>query len=527
STTTQITVDTANTTALTVTQRGTAAAVSATSTSAMTSDIFKITNLGSGKSFVVEDSDTDSSPFVVDASGNVGIASSTPSAALGVQGNVIIANGVLTITTTTATSTLGGPLQISQIKITGPNTPVAAYVLTATDTLGNASWQVIPTGTWISLNGNLYPTTISDNVAISTTTARYDLDVWGDASFGTTTDYNTPLLLVNSSTKRVGIASSTPSSALGVQGNVMIANGVLSITTTTATSSLGMIDITAFRMATGNPGVNKVLTTVEGSGYGVWTSIAGAGGITGSGTAGKLSKFTDTSVIADSVITEADGKIGISTTTPRYGLDVWGDFSVGTSTAGYASGASSTPALFVDSGNGGRVGIGTTTLTNSLFAVGTSTTRFVVALNGNVGVATSTPSDTLAVGGNIIGSGNLVIYGTGTSTFGGGLSIAGLETTGAIWSDNALTLTSSGGAIILTPLSNSNADIVLGGTGLFRVGSTGQFYIDASGNVTTTGSIYAAEGFRTTATNATVRKVGDEILRGVVPVFGFDLPVRC
>src|SRR3989344_4927728 len=51
-TTTQITVNTANTTALTVSQRGAGAAFSATSTSAMTSDIFTITNLGSGNSFM-------------------------------------------------------------------------------------------------------------------------------------------------------------------------------------------------------------------------------------------------------------------------------------------------------------------------------------------------------------------------------------------------------------------------------------------------------------------------------------------
>ena len=52
------------------------------------------------------------------------------------------------------------------------------------------------------------------------------------------------------------------------------------------------------------------------------------------------------------------------------------------------------------------------------------------------------------------------------------------------------------------------------------------FYIDANGNATTSGTIYA-ESIFTTGDDATVRESGEEIVRGVVPIFGFDLPVRC
>lgn len=398
-TTTQITVNSGNTTALTVTQSGSAAAVSVTSTAAMTSDIFKISNLGSGKSLVVEDSDTDTSAFTVDAGGNVGVATSTPSATgLSVQGN-ILGSGNIVLYGTAATSTFSAPIQVTQIKITGPTAPADGFVLTATDVLGNAQWEAVPTGVWTSSGGFIFQTALSDNVAISTTTARYDLDVWGSASFGTTTVFSIPLLLVDSNTKRVGIASSTPSDAFAVQGNVVASGDVLFY------------------------GANS--TTTIGGG------------------------------------------------------------------------------LVVD--------------TNTLY---------VAPVPNRVGIASTTPSDTLSVGGNIIGSGNLVIYGTGTSTFVGGLSIAGLETTGSIFSDNALNLTSLGGAITITPASNSNTSVVLGGTGQFTVGSSGQFFIDASGNATTTGNIYAS-AFISTGNNAYTRKAGDEIVRGVVPVFGFDLPARC
>ncbi|KKR90861.1 MAG: hypothetical protein UU41_C0055G0001, partial [Candidatus Roizmanbacteria bacterium GW2011_GWA1_41_13] len=84
------------------------------------------------------------------------------------------------------------------------------------------------------------------------------------------------------------------------------------------------------------------------------------------------------------------GKIGISTTTPRYKLDVWGDMAIGTSTG------TNVPALYVDSGEGGRVGIGTTTLAG-LLTVGTTTPALVVASNGNVGIGTASPSGALDV----------------------------------------------------------------------------------------------------------------------------------
>ena len=527
-TTTQITVDSGNTTALTVTQRGSAAAVSVTSTASMTSDIFKISNLGSGKSFVVEDEDTDTtSAFVVDAGGNVGVASSTPSATLSVQGNIIGSGNLILYGSVTSTL---GKVEITGFKYATSSMSISSgYVLT-TDTQGYGTWQAVPSGVWSYLGTTIYPTggaTMNIVIGSSTdATPRYDLDVWGNASFGTTTDYTKPLLLVNSYTTRVGIASSTPSDTFAVQGNI-ISSGNIKVYDTSTSTFGGAIDIQGFKMTTGSPGAKRVLTTVDGSGYGVWTSIAGAGGISGSGTVGAIPKFDpDSQTIGNSVIAESGGNIGISNAGPTSKLTVSGGNIVvstdGSATTTISSEVSTFAGGFISQASSTIAA--TTTIVGGLIVDGN--TLYVMADTNRVGIASSTPSDTFSVMGNIIGNGNIILYGSATSTLGGDLYVAGLETTGSIWSDNAITVTSLGGAITLTPASGSNANIILGGAGLFTVGSAGQFKIDASGNVTTTGNIYA-DAFISTGDNAYTRKPGDEILRGVVPIFGFDLPVRC
>ncbi|GAI27879.1 unnamed protein product, partial [marine sediment metagenome] len=59
-------------------QQGTGSVLIATTTSSSTNPAIKITNLGTGDSFVIESQDTDLSPFVIDSSGRVGIATSSP-----------------------------------------------------------------------------------------------------------------------------------------------------------------------------------------------------------------------------------------------------------------------------------------------------------------------------------------------------------------------------------------------------------------------------------------------------------------
>ena len=119
------------------------------------------------------------------------------------------------------------------------------------------------------------------------------------------------------------------------------------------------------------------------------------------------------------MFTPSGVNFAIATTTPRYTLDVWGDFAVGTSTG--VTAPMNYPLLFVNSGEGGTsngVGIGTTTLAG-LLTVGTTTPSLVVASNGRVGIATSTPSDIFAVQGTSFFS--------ATTTIADGLVVGGSD----------------------------------------------------------------------------------------------------
>ena len=75
--------------------------------SSTSGDTLKVTNTGLGNSFVVEDVASDTTPFVIDAAGRVGIGTSTPGSTLEVLGGVYVWGSGSNITTRQASGNDG------------------------------------------------------------------------------------------------------------------------------------------------------------------------------------------------------------------------------------------------------------------------------------------------------------------------------------------------------------------------------------------------------------------------------------
>lgn len=103
--------------------------------------MFRITQSGSGNSFVVEDdANPDASPFVIDAAGNVGIGKTTPTTNLDVNG-LVAANNVLSGYATTATSAGTTTLTLLSAQrqyFTGTTTHTVILPVTSTLSLGHS-----------------------------------------------------------------------------------------------------------------------------------------------------------------------------------------------------------------------------------------------------------------------------------------------------------------------------------------------------------------------------------------------------
>jgi len=199
----------------------------------------------------------------------------------------------------------------------------------------------------------------SNGVGIGTTTVAGTM-----FTVGTTTS-----ALVVANNGYVGIGTATPQAKLdiaaGTSASYATRDASIIFHRTDLPTSYANRITNSFAGVTSNTTMNFELTSANGVGY---TNI---------------------------LTLEGDSKVGIATSSPRYALDVWGSMSVGTSTG------TNVPALYILSGNGGQVGIGTTTLSTNLLTVGTTTPNLVVANNGYVGIGTTDPTYKLSVAGDI------------------------------------------------------------------------------------------------------------------------------
>jgi len=207
--------------------------------------------------------------------------------------------------------------------------------------------------------------------------------------------------------------------------------------------------------------------------------------ITGSGTAGQLSKFTSSSTIGDSIVTESAGQIGVGTTTPTATLHV-NNSAQPASSAG--NGTAATQLLQTSGGKGGN----TTGTTGQVAGAGASISLLAGtggdapagSKRGNGGSITLQPGGPGGGLGSGGVTGNLLLaptggnVGVGTTTPASKLTVAGViqSTTGGVkFPDNTIQTTASKGGTITG---------VTAGAGLTGGGTTGAISLGlASGGV--------------------------------------------
>ncbi|HKS27920.1 MAG TPA: tail fiber domain-containing protein [Pyrinomonadaceae bacterium] len=228
-------------------------------------------------------------------------------------------------------------------------------------------------------------------------------------------------------------------------------------------------------------------------------ATTGTANVSGTGTTNNLVKWADgpTGTLADSVITESGGKVGINNTNPQAKLDVTGNALIGTTKVNIGGSGNGVdyPSIgyntaYTDTGNTYNYRIGDSAQLLRFGNGNTATSRafefkaagsgpagtpinfsdlMTILYNGNVGINVTAPTERLVIGGNVrlTGAGNGLIFADGTKQTSAAASIAG---------QNAWT----GQNTFVNGLSANNVAITNVGNPVSATDATNKAYVDAN-----------------------------------------------
>ncbi|MDD3005957.1 MAG: hypothetical protein PHX30_00005 [Candidatus Pacebacteria bacterium] len=430
-------------TALTVTQNGTGQIVSLTNTAIATAAAFTSTNLGSGNSLVINDEAGDTTPFVIDASGRVGIGTTSPTEQLTLTGNIALSSS------TSATSGLikkGTDLLLHTYGTNSTFLGVNAGNLTLTGA-GNVG---------VGYNSLTLTTTGEDNTAIG---------IW-TLSSNTTGSYNTaigPFSLYDNTEGADNVAVGMNSLSDNISGDSNTAVGVRALNENTAGNNNTATGNRSLMHATGN----------DNSAFGYYALFSSIGG-SGNSAFGRYSLYDNTTGSNNTAVGYNTG-LGITT-----GAN---NTIIGANVSGLATGLSNTIILADGSGNkrlyvnsSGNVGIGTTTPDG----------RLSISASSSTGVETNLISiDDL--GGTEIGG--IRTYNAGSYNQDMRFYVANGSVTPTVY--NAMTIVGETGNVgIGTAAPGAKLTIQQDGTGNivdFKDGANSVFTISDGGNITMNG----------------------------------------
>jgi hypothetical protein len=330
------------------------------------SDMVRITQLGSGNALVVEDStNPDSSPFVVNASGNIGIGTNNPTVQLQLSPTASISNVGSGIT---LAGTVGSALTVAQFYYANTNATYLRIKATRNTTGSD----------WFSASTKLV------NITDVTEQGYIEYNPNGALSgmaFGSGATEWARFL----SSGNFGIGRTNPSSKLEVLGTIAAYSADITSVGSFAISNAGVLDIVAYkatggtlRFVTANTsGTNLDRGRVDSSGNFI------IGSTSATGTASQPLQVTGGAYVS--------GSVGIGTTNPGATLNV---VPTATSIAGLFSGTTSSDMVCIT-----QLGTGNALVVED--SANPDSSPFVVKGDGNLGIGTNNPTSKLDVIGDV------------------------------------------------------------------------------------------------------------------------------
>jgi hypothetical protein len=296
-----------------------------------------------------------------------------------------------TVTSVSGTGTVSGLTLTGTVTTTGSLTLGGTLSLTSLNVTTALGFTPVTNARTLTINGTTYDLTADRSWTIA-----------AGISTLTTTGTSGPATLV-------GSTLNVPNYSAG-------ASAVRNVSTFTATSgqttftivggyTVGLIDvfINGARLSTADYTATNSSTVVLGTGA-VLNDIVDVvnytatftAGISGTGTANFLTKWTGTSTVSNSLIFDNGTNVGISTSSPAYKLDVVGAgrFSGGvltTSANGYSDTDGTRTIGLSSSFTGGLAGIGTVS-NHDLGFFTNATLKMIVTTTGKIGIGTSAPN---------------------------------------------------------------------------------------------------------------------------------------
>lgn len=454
--------------------------------------VLSVTNEGSGNSFVVNDAASDTTPFLIDANGNVGIGDSTPDALLdfdfsstsgtaGTEYGAYFTTSDTGAVSTGTDTTYGLRNDVTRTGATGGTLTTYGNYSSLTNTFASGSGVIIGYGDYLTVTGNTNGTSIITGSNVVATGA--------DTTYGYNADVTVAANVSQSIGARFAIADATTSASTSYGQSVLITDtGV--VTTGTDTNYGSNITVTRTGATGGTLNTYGTYTSLTNTfasgsgtanGYGNYVTVAGST----AGTNVIYGNYTTVTGFADF------SYANYASLSPSAGSGAAGYAVIGTNTSASTFDGFSAALTQNNAGSNGRILYGTLTVT-----AGNGTGTQLALNNTDTTGATLYGDNISVIDTAIVTTGTDTNYGSNISVLRTGATGGTIDTYGqriTLSTDNAGSGTSTAyGSYIDTGVAGStNADTIYGQyiTTESNAGTAYGLYVDAG---TGAGTEYAA-----------------------------------